>query len=79
MTEFKKTKLKELNGKLAEIMISVDSFKDALELWRTGMLSETLTDKRYKSCLTVLSLAMQTLLRDEIEMQELIELISKED
>lgn len=77
VTDFQKSRLEEPERKLSEIILSTEAFRDALELWQKGAFSEILTDKRYKSCLTVLSLAMQTVLEKEIEMQELLESIEK--
>lgn len=78
MTELQKNQLIELNYRHAEVMIAMESLKDAIDLWRTGMLSEVVTDKRYKSCLTVIGLAIENLQKEELEpMQELIELLTE--
>lgn len=77
MTEFQSARLKELERKLSENMCLTESFRDALEIWQAGAFPETLTDRHYKSCLTVLELAMCALLEKETEMQEVLEHMEK--
>lgn len=79
MTEKIANMLKELNYRHGAVITGIESIKVATELWSGGSLSETLTEKQYKNCLTVISMALEDLQHEELEpMLDLFDQIGQE-